>query len=105
MHDVWVDLYNAHVDVVLNGHDHNYQRYAPQDPNGSAAANGITEFVVGTGGESHLSFTGAAANSVVMNSTAYGVLQLTLHATSYDWKFVPDGASGSFTDSGTASCV
>lgn len=106
MHDVWVDLYNAHADVVLNGHDHDYERFAPQDPNANPVAKGVTEFVVGTGGESLITnFNGTAANSVVRNRTTYGVLELVLHATSYDWTFLPDGKSGTFTDSGTASCV
>lgn len=105
MHDIWVDLYNAHVDVVLNGHDHMYERFAPQDPNAVATPNGITEFIVGTGGDSHSSISSIADNSVVRNTTTYGVLKLTLDATSYSWQFVPDGKSGTFTDSGSASCV
>lgn len=105
MGDIWTDLFNAHADVVLNGHDHNYQRYMPQDANAVATASGVTEFVVGSGGENHLGFTGNAANVVALNSNTFGVLQLTLHATSYDWKFLADGHSGSFTDAGSAACV
>ena len=52
MEPLWSALYNAHADVVLNGHDHLYERYAQQDPSGNATAAGIREFVVGTGGES-----------------------------------------------------
>lgn len=105
MHDMWADLYNANVDVVLNGHDHDYERFAPQDPNGSAdPTHGITEFVVGTGGRYLMSFVGTAANSVVRDNTTFGVLKLTLHSGSYDWQFVPDGKTGSFTDSGTGAC-
>lgn len=105
MHDIWVDLYNAHADVVLNGHDHIYERFAAQDPNGQSTPSGITEFIVGTGGQSHGRISSVAANSVVRNNKTYGVLQLTLYATSYDWRFVPDGKSGTFTDSGSAPCV
>lgn len=105
MHDIWVDLYNAHVDIVLNGHDHIYERFAPQDANAVATPNGVTEFIVGTGGDSHGSISSIADNSVVHDNTTYGVLKLTLYATSYSWQFVPDGKSGTFTDSGSASCV
>jgi hypothetical protein len=96
------DLYNAGADVVLTGHDHTYERFAPQDPNGVATPNGIRAWVVGTGGANHTSFPTVAANSVVRDSTTFGFLRMTLHPTSYDWKFVPVG--GTFTDSGSASC-
>lgn len=105
MQAIFQDLYTAHVSLVLNGHDHEYERFAPQDANGNAVADGVTEFVVGTGGANHGSFVTVAANSVVRNSNTFGVLELTLHATSYDWQFIPDGHSGSFTDSGSAACV
>ena len=59
---LWTALYNAHADVVLNGHDHVYERFAQQDPNGNATANGIREFVAGTGGESLFSLSNPAAN-------------------------------------------
>jgi hypothetical protein len=105
MRDIWTDLYNAHADLVLNGHDHDYERFLPQDANGAYdPTQGITEIVVGTGGDSHGGFDGHAANSVVRDATTYGVLQLTLHANSYSWQFVGDGQSGTFTDSGSASC-
>jgi hypothetical protein len=65
-------------------------------------ARGITEFVVGTGGESHYTSGTPIANSVVQNDTSFGVLKLTLHPGSYDWQFVP--AAGNFTDSGSRAC-
>jgi chitodextrinase len=99
----WRDLYAAGVDVVLNGHDHEYERFAPQNPSGAADANGIREFVVGTGGASHYTFATPVANSEVRDNTSFGVLKLTLHSASYDWQFVPV-AGASFTDSGTTSC-
>ncbi|MCA1679970.1 MAG: metallophosphoesterase [Actinobacteria bacterium] len=100
----WIDLYNANADVVLAGHDHDYERFAPQNAGGvSDPLRGLREFVVGTGGKSHRGFPSVKANSVVRNSSTFGVLELTLHATSYDWKFVPE-AGGSFKDSGSASC-
>ena len=105
MQPFWQILYNAHVDIVLNGHDHIYERFQPQDADGNAASNGIREFIVGTGGENHGGINSVAANTAGRDTTTFGVLKLTLHAGSYDWSFIPDGHSGSFTDSGTASCV
>jgi hypothetical protein len=100
----WDALYAANADVVLSGHDHGYERFAPQDPNGVAdPAKGLREFVVGTGGESHFAFTDILANSEVHNGDTFGVLKLTLNATGYDWQFVPE-AGKTFTDSGSGSC-
>jgi hypothetical protein len=100
----WQDLYAAHVDVVLNGHQHWYERFALQNPSGQADANGIREFIVGTGGESYVQPSAPVANSQVLywGQNAYGVLKMTLHAASYDWSFVP--VTGSMTDSGSIAC-
>ena len=105
MQAIWQALYDYGADVVLNGHDHNYQRFAPQDPSGVAdPAHGIQEFVVGTGGKSLYSFPGATtANTEVRNDQTYGVLKLTLSTTSYSWQFIPV-AGQTFTDSGSAPC-
>jgi len=100
---LWDALYAARADVVLNSHDHTYERFAPQSPTGKADANGIREFVVGTGGSSHYAFNATQPNSEVRNSTAFGVLRLTLRAGGYDWRFVPE-AGATFTDSGTGVC-
>jgi hypothetical protein len=101
---IWDALYAANADVVLNGNDHNYERFAPQAPSGVAdSARGIREFVVGTGGGGLYSFGTIKANSQVRNNTTHGVLKLTLHSSSYTWKFVPV-AGKSFTDSGTTTC-
>ena len=100
----WATLYAHGADVVLNGHDHLYERFAQQAPDGSVDPNhGIREFVVGTGGGDHTPVVSLAANSQVVNDTTFGVLKLTLHATSYDWQFVPE-AGATFTDSGTGTC-
>jgi chitodextrinase len=99
----WFDLYTASADVVLAGHDHDYERFAPQDPSQNPDSNGIREFVVGTGGQEHEPFIAPAPNSQVFNNDTFGVLKLTLHPASYDWQFVPE-AGGTFTDSGTAAC-
>jgi hypothetical protein len=103
--DFWQLLYDAGADVVLAGHSHHYERFAPQDATGLADPRGIRSFVVGTGGRQFGTLsTPRAANSEVSNNHTHGVLKLTLNATSYDWEFVPVAGS-TFTDSGSASCV
>jgi 3',5'-cyclic AMP phosphodiesterase CpdA len=104
MRATWNALYAANADVVVNGHDHSYERFAPQKPDGSRdRQRGIREFVVGTGGGEHYSFARIKANSQVRNANTFGVLRLTLSSGSYRWKFVPV-AGKRFTDSGTTSC-
>jgi hypothetical protein len=100
----WDVLYGANADVVVSGGDHDYERFAPQDPCGTAdPAGGIRQFVVGVGGYSFLPFGTVKPSSRVRNADTFGVLKLTLHPRSYDWRFVPV-AGKTFTDSGTASC-
>ena len=97
-------LYDANADVILNGHDHDYERFAPQDANGKAdAARGIREFVVGTGGKNHRPFGLPHANSEVRNADAFGVLKLTLRSNGYDWQFVAEPGK-TFTDAGSGVC-
>ena len=97
-------LYEANADVVVNGHDHDYERFAPQDPEGSPdAKRGIREFVAGTGGKNHRPFGEPKPNSELRDATAFGVLKLTLKPNGYDWQFMPE-AGKSFTDSGTGTC-
>jgi acid phosphatase type 7 len=85
----WEALYAARADVVLNGHVHSYDRFEPQDPGGNPdPTHGIREFIVGTGG---------------INPSMAGVLKLTLHASSYDWEYIPVPGQ-TLTDSGSASC-
>lgn len=102
---IWQALYDRNADVVLAGHEHNYERFDPQRADGTAdAAWGLREFVVGTGGIGHYDDRGTPKpNSQLFNGTTYGVLKLTLGASSYSWKFVPV-AGQSFTDSGTGAC-
>jgi acid phosphatase type 7 len=101
---LWQDLYDANADLVLVGHDHLYERFAPQTSTGVAdPVRGVREFVVGTGGRSHYSFNTPEPNSEVRNSDTFGVLELTLHSSSYDWSFVPE-AGRTFTDTGSAAC-
>jgi hypothetical protein len=100
----WQALYHAHADVVVNGHDHDYERFAPQDPEGEPdQARGIREFVAGTGGKNHRPFVAPHKNSEIRNADAFGVLKLTLRSHGYDWEFVPE-AGKSFTDSGSGTC-
>ena len=101
--DLWRDLYDAHADLVLAGHEHSYERFAPQDPDGNADAKGIREIVVGTGGRSHDPLGKALPNSEVRNFDTYGVLKLTLWPDRYQWEFVPVNAEG-FRDSGEGGC-
>ncbi len=100
----WQALYDYNAELILNGHDHDYERFAPQDPNGrSDPKRGIREFVVGTGGKNHREFGIRKSNSEVRNNDTFGVLKLTLKATGYDWKFIPE-AGKRFTDSGSGNC-
>ena len=101
--DVWRLLYDAGADVILNGNDHVYERFAPQDPTGKAdAARGIRQFTVGTGGAMLYGFGTPAANSEV-RASVHGVLKLYLQAPGYAWEFVPV-AGQSFRDGGTGTC-
>ena len=101
---LWDVLYGAGVDVVVNAHYGFYERFAPQTPGGVAdPAQGIREFVVGTGGAEHVNPDHPRANSEVRNGTTWGVLKLTLDSASYAWEFVPI-AGQTFRDAGTASC-
>lgn len=96
-------LYNAGAEIVLSGHDHDYERFAPQNPSGSAdSARGIRQWVVGTAGVAMRSFSTIRANSQFRNNTNYGALKLTLHSSSYDWQFI--NTSGSIIDSGSTAC-
>lgn len=105
LRDFWTMLYSAGADIVLNGHRHYYERFALQNPDGVAdPGRGIRQFTIGTGGASLSSFDSMPANLQVRNNTSHGVLKLTLHATGYDWEFVPV-AGQTFTDSGSDSCV
>ena len=101
---LWDALYAAGADLILNGHDHAYERYAPQRPDGTAdPVFGIRQITAGTGGQSLYAFGTIAANSQVRNNNSRGVLKLTLSPGSYAWQFIPI-AGRTFTDSGTGDC-
>jgi hypothetical protein len=100
---LWTALEDAGADLVLNGHDHDYERFAPQDAAGVPRVGGIREFVVGTGGAALRPFRTPLANSQLRNATTHGVLKLTLRSGGYDWLFVPV-AGRTFTDAGSGTC-
>lgn len=101
---LWQDLYAAHADLVLAGHEHSYERFAPQDPDGKLdPEKGIREIVVGTGGRSHDLLGFANPNSEVRDWETYGVLKLALSPASYSWEFIPE-AGKTFRDSGSGVC-
>lgn len=109
----WQLLYQHHADVILNGHDHLYARYLPMDPNGNRTAQGVREFIIGTGGESLDALQPAIAdpNRVVGTGGFYGVMKLTLHPGSYSWDYEPildasfePASAADFSDTGSAAC-
>ena len=101
---LWEALYARRADVVISGHDHDYERFAPQTPGGKPAyGRGVREFVMGTGGKELRRFKKVQVNSQVRNSRTFGVLKLVLSSESYGWKFVPVKGK-EFTDSGSARC-
>jgi len=104
MRDIFQALYEAGADVVVTGHDHDYEEFSRQTADGVLDANGIRQFVVGTGGTALRPFGFIQPNSATRNSDTHGVLRLTLHPTSFDWTFVPV-EGGTFTDSDSRDCV
>ena len=97
-------LYDHDAEVVVTGHNHNYERFAPMTPSGALARrNGVREFVAGMGGRSHYGFGTIQPNSQARNSNTYGVLKLTLRNDSYDWQFVPEEGKA-YSDLGTKAC-
>lgn len=103
MRDIWRDLYDAGAELVLSGHDHTYERFAPMDAAGKPdPKRGVRQFVAGMGGRSLYKWVHVHATSEVRENQTYGVLKLTLHPESYDWQFL--AAEGTFQDSGSGEC-
>jgi hypothetical protein len=101
----WETLYEFGADVVLTGHDHGYERFAPMTPTGGLdRARGIRQFVIGTGGHSFQPFGDVLPNSEIRQNNTFGVLKMRLRAASYQWAFDPIPGSGGFTDSGADNC-
>jgi hypothetical protein len=100
----WEQLVAAHADLVVNGHDHDYEVFAPQDAAGKEdRKNGLREIVVGTGGAGLRGFPSVAPNSEFRLAGEWGVLRLTLHVANYDWEFLPVDP-GAVTHYGSALC-
>ncbi len=101
---LWHALYAAGAELVLNGHDHIYERFAPQTSTGKAdPSRGIVEIVAGTGGRSHYPFVQIRANSLVRDNTTYGVLRIVLSEGGWSFEFIPV-QGGAFSDSGSGTC-
>lgn len=100
---LWETLYEAGAELVLNGHEHSYERFAPMNARGEPDPRGLREIVVGTGGRSLYEFDAPLPASEVRDNTSYGVLKLTLYDTRYTWEFIP-AAGSTFTDSGSTEC-
>src|SRR5207302_6524688 len=100
----WRDLYAAGAELVIVGHHHDYERFAPQTPDGTLDQTfGIREIVAGTGGgEGLFAFGTTAANSLVRNNSTFGVLKLTLQTGGYSWRFIPV-AGATFSDTGSST--
>ena len=102
MRALWRPLYAAGMELVVNGHDHDYERFAPMRPSGVRSSRGIREYVVGTGGAHLRPFERIKDHSVVRKARVHGVLRLRLRDGAYAWQFV--SVDGSFTDTGAADC-
>ncbi len=94
MKKFWDLLYSSGADVVLNGHEHFYERFSKQDPEGKLDKKGIREFIVGTGGAGSYGFKSVLQNSEARSTGHYGVLQMMLAEDSYDAKFISTEDSG-----------
>ena len=101
---VFQRLYDAGVEILLSGNDHDYERFAPQAPDQTPDPDGVMQFVVGTGGKSHGTINlPLETNSVAQNDDTYGLLRLVLRPGSYDWRFIPT-PDRTFTDAGSRTC-
>lgn len=103
MQVIWDILYDANAELVVTGHEHHYERFAPMDKNGNAVSVGLQAFVVGTGGANKYPFGNILPASQARNDNTYGVIKLTLHPTMYEWEFIPV-EGGTFTDRGSQGC-
>lgn len=101
--DFWDLLYAAQVDVVLNGHDHDYERYTPLNPAEKPDPKGVREFIVGTGGKDHSPFFYPVDRSVTRQNVSFGVLAMTLYPDRFSWRYIAEPGA-TYRDSGTARC-
>jgi hypothetical protein len=100
---LWQVLYEAGAELVLNGHEHHYERFAEMNSDGAAVSPGLREIVAGMGGRNHYEFATPLPASEVRDSSTFGVLKLSLRPDGYDWEFIPIPGS-TFTDSGSTNC-
>jgi acid phosphatase type 7 len=100
---LWAILYDAKADLVLTGHSHNYERFAPMDKSGKAVSVGLQEIVIGTGGMSHDGFGTVLSASRARNGNTFGVLRLYLSPDRYSWRFLPVSGQ-TYSDTGTIMC-
>jgi hypothetical protein len=92
------------VELLLSGHEHVYERFAPQRADGTAdPVRGLRQFVVGTGGHALNPFGSSLPNSEFRHNASWGILRLTLGQGSYGWQFVPVGGDAPI-DTGTGTC-
>jgi acid phosphatase type 7 len=104
MYPIWQALYEGNADLVVNGHEHFYERFAPQTPEGAHdSVRGLRQITVGTGGKGHFGYATVAPNSELRENRYHGVLKLTLREVSYDWELVTT-PNGRVADSGTSYC-
>lgn len=102
--DLWKALSDARAEIVITGHDHDYERFGPQTADGLSDLSGIVEFVVGTGGRSHYAIGRPFANSIARNDDTFGVLKLDLSAGSWTSEFIPEPGR-TFTDTSSGTCA
>jgi acid phosphatase type 7 len=101
---MWKILYDHGAEMIVNGHDHHYERFAPQTPDGKPdKQRGIRQFIVGTGGSVLYAKGKIQPNSETFSNSTFGVLKLTLRPTAYRWEFIPTKING-YTDSGEGTC-
>lgn len=101
---VWRVLHEFGVELLVSGHDHNYERFAPLSADAAPDPDhGVQQFVVGTGGAYLRPLTDRLPHSAVADATSHGLLKLTLHTDRYEWEFVPVRGD-TFTDRGSRAC-
>ena len=103
MAQLWSPLHEAGADLVLTGHDHHYERFAPQAADGAPGPDGVRQFTAGIGGAELYAIERDTPNSEVAINTVHGVLVLRLEPTSYAWSFVT--VDGAIADEGSADCL
>jgi 3',5'-cyclic AMP phosphodiesterase CpdA len=108
MREAWALLHAAGAELVLSGHDHDYERFAPQDAQGRFDPHGLRQFVVGTGGAYPTPFLLPVKHSETRDASRNGVLRLRLYAGGYDWEFLeatpPQLPNASPPDHGSGRC-